>query len=101
MVEVRLRKAAKRDLSEIGRYTIEHWSEAKATTYLDELLDVIDQIGEHPFFGESLQDVRAGYRRRRAGHHLIFYVVTEVGTVEIARVLHERVDVQRHLEKKT
>ncbi len=96
MVEVRLRRRAKVDLQDISNYTSEHWSEDQADIYMDRLLDVLEQIGAHPFSGQGIDEIRTGYRRRAAGHHLVFYAVMPDGSVEIARILHEKVDVRRH-----
>ena len=47
--------------------------------------------------GQKMDHVRSQYRRRRAGVHLMFYVVVSDGSVEIIRILHEKTDVIRHL----
>lgn len=98
MVKVRFRQTAERDLRNIGLYTAEHWSQAQAEVYLGQLLDVIEQISVHPSSGHDFGWLRPGYRRRRAGSHLIFYVLTSDGDVEIARVLHARADTARQLD---
>ncbi|SSC65104.1 type II toxin-antitoxin system RelE/ParE family toxin [Ciceribacter selenitireducens] len=98
MVKVRFRKTAERDLREIGLYTAEHWSEGQAEIYLGQLLDIIEQISLHPTSGQDVGWLRRGYRRRRAGSHLIFYVLTSDGDIEIARVLHERADASHQLD---
>ncbi|MBA4780916.1 MAG: type II toxin-antitoxin system RelE/ParE family toxin [Blastomonas sp.] len=36
------------------------------------------------------------FRKLLCGHHLIFYLVIE-DTVQIIRILHERMDIDRHL----
>ncbi len=98
MVEVRLRRKAKADLQDINNYTSEHWSEDQADFYMGQLLDVFERIGEHPFSGRDIGEIRQGYRHRTAGHHFVFYAVMPDGSVEIARILHEKVDVRRHLD---
>ena len=97
MVEVRLRDTAEHDLHEIGIHTAEQWSEAQAEIYIGQILDAIERLATYPLFGQDIGWLRAGYRRCRAGSHLIFYVFTAEGDIEIARVLHERADVLRHL----
>jgi toxin ParE1/3/4 len=99
VVEVRLRQTAKSDLRGIARYTREQWSEDQAELYVDQLLDVIEQIGDHPFSGQDMVDIRSGYRRRAAGHHYVFYAIMADGSVEIARILHEKLDIRRHLDE--
>ncbi|MGI2035116.1 type II toxin-antitoxin system RelE/ParE family toxin [Rhizobium panacihumi] len=98
MANVRLRPSAERDFVEIGDYTREKWSEQQAQIYLQTLLQTIRRIGEHPLSGRPLGGVRTDYRSRRSGSHLIFYIVKADGSVEVVRILHEKVDIRRHLQ---
>ncbi len=98
MVEVRLRPSAERDFIDIGEYTREEWSDAQAKIYLQKLLQTISQIGEKPLAGRLLTGVRAGYRCRRSGSHLIYYIAMPE-LVEIVRILHEKLDIRRHLDE--
>lgn len=99
MPEVRLSPAARRDFLKIGDDTRDRWSEVQAERYLGQILEVIAEIGRHPFSGSAIDWLRAGYRRRRAGSHLIFYIVLDDGMVEVVRILHERTDVSRQLDE--
>lgn len=38
-----------------------------------------------------------GYRKLSAGSHTLFYRVTGEGTIDVVRVLHQRMDVDRNL----
>ncbi|KQW31494.1 hypothetical protein ASE36_04410 [Rhizobium sp. Root274] len=96
MAEIRLSPAARRDFLEIGDYPRDRWSEVQAERYLKQILAMI--AGTHPFAGKEEASVRSGYRRRRSGSHLIFYVVLEDGMVEIISILHERAGVSRLLD---
>ncbi|MBT9368865.1 type II toxin-antitoxin system RelE/ParE family toxin [Rhizobium sp. CSW-27] len=98
MADVRLSPAARRDFLDIGDRTRDRWSEAQAERYLNRILETIAEIGRHPFAGGDVSWVRPGYRRRRAGSHLIFYVIHEDDMIEVIRILHERSDVLRQLE---
>jgi len=95
VAEIRLSPAARQDFLDIGDYTRDRWSEAQAERYLRQILAMIAEIGTYPFSGRELPSLRPGYRRRRCGSHLIFYVILEEGTVEVVRVIHERADVSR------
>jgi toxin ParE1/3/4 len=99
VVDVRLRPSAEKDFVDIGDYTREEWSEAQAQIYLRKLLLTIGQIGEKPLAGRQFSGVRAGYRCRRSGSHLIYYIA-KPELVEIVRILHEKVDIRRHLDDK-
>lgn len=98
MAEVRLRPAARNDFLDIGDQTRDRWSKAQAERYLSQILEVIAEIGRHPFVGAEVGWVRPDYRRRRAGSHLIFYVITGEDLVEVVRILHERSDIPRRLD---
>jgi len=41
-------------------------------------------------------EVRAGYQKFPAGSHLLFYPTTP-DEIDIVRILHQRLDVERHL----
>ena len=97
MAEIRLSPAARQDFLEIGDYTRDRWSEAQAERYLRQILAMIAEIGTYPFSGGEVPSLRSGYRRRRCGSHLIFYVILE-GGVEVVRIIHERADISRLLE---
>lgn len=60
---------------------------------------MIAEIGTYPFSGSELPSLRPGYRRRRCGSHLIFYVILEDGLVEVVRIIHERADISRQLDE--
>ena len=99
VAEVRLSPAARRDFLDIGDYTRDLWLEAQAERYLRQILGIIADIGTHPFSGGEVGALRQGYRRRRSGSHLIFYIVLEDGMVEAIRIIHERADVSRRLDE--
>jgi len=47
-----------------------------------------------------LQSPRAGYRRLRIRHHIVYYR-EQADRIAIVRVLHERMDPDRHLTPST
>lgn len=98
MAEVRLSAAARQDFLDIGDQTRDRWSEAQAERYLNQILETIAEIGRHPLAGAEVSWVRAGYRRRRTGSHLIFYVIRGDDFIDVVRILHERADVPRQLD---
>ena len=99
MPEIRLSPAARQDFLEIGDYTRDRWSEAQAERYLRQILQIIAEIGTYPLSGSEMSSLRPGYRRRRSGSHLIYYVILETDIVEVVRIIHERADVSRLLDE--
>lgn len=92
----RLTPAAQRDLSEIWDFTEERWDAGQAEKYIAELRAAIERVAADPERGRSCDDIRQGYRRYGIGSHLLFFVET-ADSVDIVRVLHQRVDPTRHL----
>jgi toxin ParE1/3/4 len=92
----RLTRAAREDLAEIGRYSGRRWGAAQRRAYLARLDARMDQLVDHPQIGVARDDLRPGYRCLREGRHLIFYRLA-AATVEIVRIVHQRMDVRRSL----
>jgi toxin ParE1/3/4 len=95
-VGFKLTRAAKRDLTEIARYTLERWGDDQRKRYLTQLDARLRWIARNPRLGVASDDIRPGYWRCREGRHVIFYRVTK-GGVDIVRILHARMVPKRHL----
>lgn len=96
MSAYRLTPAAQRDLSSIWDYTLEHWNENQAETYILEIRNAIERIAEQPDRGQAADDIRVEYRRYAIGRHLIYFIPRGDG-VDVIRILHQRMDPARHL----
>ena len=89
-------KKAVIDLEDIWIYTVEKWSIAQADRYYNLIFDEIDHICQDPTSGKNMDHVRKGYRASKVKSHLIFYR-TIGATIEIIRILHERMDLDSRL----
>lgn len=87
---------ARADIESIWTYTVERWGLDQAERYVRDLQVAIEGIARDPQRGAPSDDIRAGYRRLRCGAHVLFYRPAEPG-VEIVRILHGSMDVDRHL----
>jgi toxin ParE1/3/4 len=96
---VRVRKRAKADLREIGRYTRERWGREQSNRYLGALDDCFQQLVSMPSLGRAYADLPM-YWRYEQGSHVVFFRREANGDVVIVRVLHERMLPERHLSKK-
>ncbi|UUT35722.1 type II toxin-antitoxin system RelE/ParE family toxin [Microbacterium elymi] len=96
MKTYRLTPAAKRDLSSIWDYTQERWDADQAELYVTEIRAAIERIAADPARGRACDEVRPGYRRYSIGSHMIFYF-DRADSVDIIRILHQRMDPMRHL----
>lgn len=96
MAEFQLTPAALRDLEDIWRYTEQQWGTGQASRYLDVLNASFESLAQAPLLAPSCDHIRSGYRRQWVQRHVIFFRIDR-GVVIVVRVLHERMDVLRHL----
>lgn len=91
-----LTPAAQRDLSEIWDLTEEHWDAGQAEEDIAEIRATIERVAEDPGRGHTCEEIREGYHRYGIGSHLLFFVET-ADSVDVVRILHQRMDPTRHL----
>lgn len=88
--------AAGRDLDAIAVYTKQQWGTGQARLYLAAMRASIASLANFPMRNPVYRSDGKEFRKLLSGHHLIFYLV--IGeTVQIIRILHERMDIDRHL----
>ncbi len=92
-----LSPAAQADLEEIWDYTHHRWGVDQAEEYLRELQRAIERFAANPQIGRACDEIRPGYRKLAAGSHTLFHRVTAEGVIDVVRVPHQRMDVDRHL----
>ncbi len=98
MRKLKLSNAADKDLKQIWHYTLEEWSREQADKYVSRLLTACTEIAQSPeHSGQPFDYVRAGYRKYSCGKHVIFYQIQGDDTVLVVRILHQRMDYERHL----
>ncbi len=94
----RISKLAIADLNDIWVYTFHKWSKQKADRYYDLLIGEIEFIADNYLAGKSVEQTRKNYRVTKLKSHLIFYRKVENSTVEIVRILHQRMDIKKRLK---
>ena len=98
MAKIRLSRKAIADLDGIWDYTVQTWSEEQAVVYYRQIYNAIQSLDSIPLFLEKKYDiVKPGVLGYRVGHHVIFYKRDKDGIINVDRILHERMDYQRHL----
>jgi toxin ParE1/3/4 len=70
-----------------------HWGSIQARAYLEGLDKTMRALADNPDLGRERTDIYDGARSFPCGKHVIFYRVFAEGVIEIARVLHQRMDV--------
>lgn len=97
MAEYRLTPAAENDLEAIWVHTLRQWGTEQANNYTDMLAKIFAELAQSPQSAPACDHIRPGYRRRVAERHIIYFRVTTYG-IAIVRILHDRMDVRRHLK---
>lgn len=99
MLELRLKPQAENDLSRIFEYTAMNWGLEKAEKYQDDLFAAMLLITTNEHLGKEYPYTQIPYRKLHIKRHLIFYRVEEQACL-IIRVLHDRMDIMKHLGQK-
>ena len=98
MAKIRFSSKAVDDLTYIWNYTYQTWSERQAAEYYNMLVSSCKKVISSTFrLAKSYGDIAENLYGFKAGHHLIFYTPLSDGDFLIVRILHERMDVKRHL----
>lgn len=97
MSEVLLSPKAKADLSDIWDYTCAEWGADQAEKYVLDLWAAMQGQTQDLTKSVDIGDVRKGYRKVRSGSHVIFFKVPRAGVVDVVRILHQKMDFDRHL----
>jgi len=97
MAKAILAKRARQDLIEIRRYTVNQWGKEQARKYIGKIRACADYLANHRLQGKLREDIAPDLKSYRVGRHVIFYVESKIG-IEVARVLHDSMDFQRHFK---
>jgi len=89
--------AAQNDLSNIWDYTARTWGVAQAGQYILLIREACEALAEGRKEGRAIDDLRPGYRKLAAGSHFLFFRSTDAGHIDVVRILHQRMDVGKHL----
>lgn len=97
MSKYRLSRLAQHDLEKIWEYTVHEWSINQAEKYIDGLLSGLEAIGEGRIEGKAIDSVLKSYKKVLHGKHYIFFRFSSDHVVEIIRILHVSMDIEKHL----
>ena len=98
MAKIRLSRKAIADLDGIWDHTVETWSEEQAVIYYRQIYTVIQGSNSLPAFLEKDYNViKPGLLGFKVGHHIVFYKKHKDESIYVDRILHEKMDYQRHL----
>ena len=98
MAKISLSRKAIADFDGIWDYTVETWSEEQAVIYYRQIYSAIQGLNQLPVFLEKRYDViKPGLFGFKVGHYILFYKKGDDGSISVDRILHEKMDYQRHL----
>ncbi|MFT5103767.1 MAG: toxin ParE1/3/4 [Candidatus Latescibacterota bacterium] len=95
--EYRISEQAIIDLNDIWIYTLRKWSKEQADRYYNLIIEDIEFVSVNFMSGKSVEQTRKNYRVSKIKSHLIFYRKVDNDLIEIVRILHQRMDLKRHL----
>ncbi len=95
----RISEKAVEDLENIWIYTFEKWSSDQANRYYNLIINEIEFISNNFNTGKAMDHIRKGYRTSIVKSHLIFYRLGKSNTVEIIRILHQKMDVKHKIDE--
>lgn len=97
MKNYKISKEALKDLDFIWLYTKSYWSENQAVLYFRRIISAIKLLlGSYFYIGTPYDHICKGLRGLKVGKHIIFYR-RDNDTLLIVRILHERMDPDRHI----
>ena len=105
---VRLTAAAEADFEEILRWTVDQFGEAQARIYAETISAALNDLAAGPTIvgARKRDDILKGIftlhvaRKGRKGRHFVMFRVgraPEREVIEVLRLLHDAMDLQRHL----
>ena len=86
---------AEADLEDIWAYTAETWSAEQAEIYTNDIINVFEELAGGQKKGRPVE-VREGYLKALVGRHAIYFQIRS-DVIAIIRILHQSMDVERHL----
>ena len=89
------------DLSDIWDYSSGNWGADQADAYVLAIHAACEELAQtlakgRPS-GQSAEHIRAGYRKHLVGSHVIFFRCPTHDSLEVVRILNQRMDVPAHL----
>ena len=102
---IRLGAEAEKDFARILKYSSEMFGEMQAGVYRITLVEALTALHSGPDVagsaarGDILPDLRSLHvaRNGRRGRHFILYRPAHGGVIEIMRILHDAMDLARHI----
>ena len=104
---VRLTDQAAQDVEDILAWTFQQFGSQQLEIYTDAINDALEVLNEvptavgvrwHPELGEAMATLHVARQGRKGRHLLVFRVSAPESVVEVLRILHDSMDLSRHLD---
>lgn len=95
-MKLALTPRAGQDIDEIFDFTAGTWGVEQAEAYIHGLRASLERLTRFPQLGRPIEDIRPGMRLMNTGSHIVIYRIGD-DTIEVIRILHKRMDTERHL----
>lgn len=92
-----LSNKAVEDLSAIWNHTCDNWSEKQADKYFFMILETCQDIADGKIAARQYGEVHEEIYGTKAGQHLIFFRRPVNNSIEVLRILHNRMDLKNRL----
>lgn len=97
MPKLTIAPLAVNDLKNIGRYTEKNWGKKQRNAYLENFATLFEKIRMGKVAGRNRDTVQQGLLCYPCQKHLVFYKKDVGNGVDILRILHQSMDIDRHL----
>lgn len=95
MASYKLAPLADADLVNIANKTINDWGYQQAKLYLQAIDFTLNKLAQTPAIGQPRPDVYINARSFPVKKHIVYYQQSNEG-IEVARILHQRMDPSKH-----
>jgi len=99
MAKYLLTKRAVQDIEEIWNYTFDEWSEKQADKYYNQILSFCTELSHEPQEGKKYFNLVKNLQGSRINKHIVFFRKISDDTIEIERILHQRMDLKSKFNK--
>ena len=95
MASYKLAPLADADLVNIANKTIDDWGYKQAKVYLQAIDTALNTLAQTPAIGKPRPEVYKNARSFPVEKHIVYYQQSNDG-IEVARILHQRMDPSKH-----
>ena len=104
---VRLADQAAQDVEDILEWTLEQFGPLQVHVYADAINDALEALSEgpqlngvrrRPELGVDVATLHVARHSHRGRHLLVCRVHVQEGVIDVLRILHDSMDLQRHLD---